>query len=184
MESVLIISAGIAPVLLSRVANSADPPRSAPLALALAKASLALSALFALLIVLLPEQLFTSVLGKGFAGIKPVMLMYAPAVLFISFFGTLSQFFSAVGRQRTVLICYSAGFLHTLVAGPFFVHRFGIYGAALTACVSFFLMLLGISALFMKAGNIRPRDFLMIRPDFRLLLEEVFRKSPVNERGS
>jgi O-antigen/teichoic acid export membrane protein len=76
IESVLIITNGISPVLLARVANQGNTLKSTEMTLSLSKASFLFSALAIFIIFLLPEKLFVYILGNGFSGTKNLMMLF------------------------------------------------------------------------------------------------------------
>lgn len=170
-ESILIITGAIAPVLLSRVANESDNKISTEMTLVLAKLSFLFSLLAITLLILIPDHFFTTILGSGFAGIKSIMLLYAPGVMTVSFFNVIVNYFSARGMQRIILLCYGAGFVFTLVAAPSLVKYYDIRGAAFTANISYFIMAACICPLFIYRSDFSLKRLLSLKEDVKLLRE-------------
>ncbi len=166
-ESVLIIMNGILPVLLARTANASNTP--AALALSLSKASLLLSAAVLLFIFLLPESVYVFVLGKGFSGIRQLIVLYAPGVLLVSGFGIISGYFSAIGRPAIVLIYNALGFACSLLLAPFLVQRYHASGAAITACIANAVIALAAYSSFFAINKLPLKQLFSIKEDYNNL---------------
>lgn len=177
IESVLIISNGISPILLARVANQGNTEKSTEMTLSLSKASLLFSMLAVFVIFLLPEKLFVYLLGDGFVGTKNLMLLYAPGILMVSIFGIVSNYFSAIGKLKLVLLCNSFGFVATLILAPFLVKKYDMDGAAYTANISYFIIAIAIYVSFFKLNKLPLRRLFSLKEDFKNLKELVVSKN-------
>ncbi len=173
MEALLIIVNSISPVLLARISNEGNTLKSVHMTLALSKASFVFSLAFVLVIFLVPDSFFVFVLGEGFAGIKNLMMVYAPGILMVSLFGTISYYYSAIGKQKLVLFCYSLGFISTLALAPFLIRRFGNAGAAYNANISYLLMALAVCSSFIITNKLSLKRFFSIRTDYENLRQFV-----------
>lgn len=169
IESVLIISNGIAPVLLSRVANDGDNEKSRVITLSLAKGSFILSVGCVAVISLLPDSFFVFVLGKDFANIKSVMLMYSPGILMLSFAGIISHYFSATGKLKTILICNSLGFICAMILSHLLIKDHRLIGAAISADISYSILAISLCIAFFKLNKIPLKRLFEIGPDYRNL---------------
>lgn len=169
MESVLIITNSIAPILLARIANQGNTPASVEMALSLSKAGLLFGSMAVLVIFLLPADFFVLVMGNGFAGIKRLMLLYAPGVLAVGLSGTISSYFSAIGRQRLVLLCYGLGFVSTLLLAPVLISRYGVAGAAYNANITYFIVAAAICSSFVISNRLPLKRFFSVTEDYKNL---------------
>ena len=177
IESVLIISNGISPILLARVANQGNTEKSTEMTLSLSKASLLFSILAVFVIFLLPENLFVYLLGDGFVGTKNLMMLYAPGILMVSIFGIVSNYFSAIGKLKLVLLCNSFGFVATLILAPFLVKKYDMDGAAYTANISYFIIAIAIYVSFFKMNKLPFKRLFSLKEDFKNLKELVISKN-------
>lgn len=173
VESILIISNGIAPVLLSRVANSGDSERSRTMTLSLAKASFLLSVLCVVILALIPDSFFISILGEGFTGIKEIMMMYSPGILALSFAGIISHYFSATGRLKIILLSNSLGFLFAIVLAHVLIPRYRLAGAAISADISYTVLTLGLTVFFFIRSGLKFSAIFTLKKDM-LNLKELF----------
>jgi O-antigen/teichoic acid export membrane protein len=177
IESVLIISNGIAPVLLSRVANSGDSERSRRMTLGLAKASFLLSIFCVFVIALLPDKFFTMILGEGFIGIKKIMLLYSPGILALSFAGMISHYFSATGKLKIILFCNGMGFLFAMVLAHILIPQYRLTGAAISADVSYSVLTICLIFVFLRKGKQEIKSLFTIQKDFQELRELFFTRN-------
>lgn len=150
MEALLIIVNAISPVLLSRMANKSNESENWSISLTLAKFSLLVSFCITMLVYLIPDSIFTRIFGEGFAGIKSVMIWYAPSVLLASFFMVLNNYFIALGKQKEIVISFASGFIGSMVLAPILVSAYGMKGAALNAFLSFLIISLSLTYKFFK----------------------------------
>jgi len=178
MEALLIIVNAISPVLLARIANEGDTLKSADLALVLAKASLIFSLFGVVIIYLLPESFFIFVLGEGFSGIRQLMLLYAPGILMVSLFSPISYYFTAIGRQKIVLLCYCTGFFSTLLLAPIFIAKYNTAGAALNANIAYLLIAVAICSCFVGTSKLSFSRFFSFGTDYRNLKKMFSSKTP------
>lgn len=175
-ESVLIITNGIAPVLIARAANSNNRATTAHLALSLSKLSFLFSCLAMFIVLIIPESVYVRILGNGFIGIKHLMLLYAPGVLLVSFFATICNYLSAIGNQIQVLYSYLAGFLIALVLAPVLINFFGIVGAPYTAAISYLAIAIATSVIFRRVNKMSFADFFSFKGAYQQVKRIVLSK--------
>lgn len=144
MESVWIIANGITPIVLSKISNTGDTPFTRGITLTLAKASLLLSCIAALIVWFLPDSLFVYLLGNDFSETRNIMLFIAPGILFISFSTVISHYFSGLGNLKFITLCNFLGFIFTVILAPILVKKYGLYGAAITANVTYLVSSLAL----------------------------------------
>lgn len=177
VESVLIISNGIAPVLLSRVANDGDNERGRRMTLSLAKASFILSLFCLLIIVLIPNSVFVFLLGSGFENAKAIMMMYSPGILMLSFAGIISHYFSATGKLKTILLCNGLGFATAMVLAHLLIRKYSYTGAAISADVSYSVLTISLCVAFFLINRIKPKELFSLREDYTNLKSLFFARN-------
>ncbi len=169
MESIWVIMAAFNPIVLSKVANRGDGVYSRSIAFTLAKLSFLLTLCAGLVVLVLPDALFTFILGKSFVGIKPIMLAYLPGILCISFSGIIAHYFSALGQLKRTLICNSFGFVFTIVMAPFLIKQHGLQGALWVANISYALSSLALVSSFLVYTKQPLRTIFNVRADWNTL---------------
>mgnify|MGYP000961916159 FL=1 len=170
-ESILIFATGVSPILLSTAANIGKNDKTTDMALSLSKVSLALGLLGVGILVFLPETLFVFVLGKGFEGIRHIMLIYSPGVLLMGVFIIISNYFLAIGKQKIVLLSYGLGFISTLILAPVLIKKNGVEGAAYSANIANLVMVLAICSSFIFSNGLTLKRFFSLKEDYLSLIK-------------
>lgn len=173
IESVLIISNGITPILLSRVANDGDNERSRTLTLSLAKASFLLSFFCVLIIAVIPNNFFVFLLGSGFENAKSIMMMYSPGILMLSFAGIISHYFSATGKLKIILLCNGLGFVTAMILAHLLIIKYSYTGAAISADISYSVLTISLCVAFFLANKLKFKELFSLREDY-LNLKNLF----------
>jgi O-antigen/teichoic acid export membrane protein len=117
----------------------------------------------------IPQSFFPLFLGRGFAGIRWVMVSYFPVVLFQSVLLIMNSYFTGRGKQRIILYCYLAGTAVAIVVTPVLIKYNGISGAAMGAKLVFGLSSLLALVFFVKNERIPFKELLLFRKDFLYL---------------
>ena len=175
IESTWIIGGSITPILLSKVANSKDQNIYGTTTLLFSKLSFLLSLLCVVLLALLPNELFTFILGKDFSQIKTIMLCLAPGILCISFSVIISHYFSAKGIQKVQLIANLSGLLITFTLSYYMISHYQLIGACIVASLAYFIQSLVVTVFFLKEQKLNLPEFLSLRQDM-LLFKSLLKK--------
>lgn len=149
-ESLLLLANAAVPVLLSQLSEKNSSPKVVILLLKLILIVL-IPALLLLLVI--PEQVYTVVIGEAFVGIKNVMVLYSPAVVFQCLSILLAQFFTATGKQLELIKAYVPAFLITIFVAPLAIHNFGFAGAAIISSVCFFIVFVILYYKYCRTNN-------------------------------
>jgi O-antigen/teichoic acid export membrane protein len=169
IESVWIIANGVTPIVLSKVANTGDSPANQRLILSIAKACFLLSALAVGVICLLPASLFTNWLGQDFAPTKQIMLWLIPGILTVSFSTVIIHYYSGLGNYRLIALCNLAGFLFTVSGGPFLIGKYELWGAAMTANLSYLIAAIAIFFVFLAKTRFGIKELFGLKEDIKNL---------------
>jgi O-antigen/teichoic acid export membrane protein len=145
--------------------------------LSLSKASLLFSLLAVTVIFLLPEDVFIYLLGDGYVGIKHLMMLYSPGILMVSFFGIISNYFSALGKLKLTLVCNSFGFLISLIFAPILIKKYDIEGAAYTVNLAYLAVAIAIGVAFFLSNNMKLKRLLSFKNDIKNIKELVASKN-------
>ncbi len=165
IESILIISNGISPVLLSKIANQGNTTQNQQITLSLSKVSFVLSVIGIGVIAILPNRFFIFMLGNDSTYIKYYMLLYAPGIIMLSFSGIISHYFSALGKLKTIVLCNSFGFLVTISLAPLLIKKYNIVGAAIIANIAYALNCIVLVIVFFKSNKLSFLQLINIKND-------------------
>lgn len=149
-EGAWLVPKSIGGVLYSKVSNLEEERRQVQLTLILFKVSILFGLLSAVLLLLLPDRLYTTVFGAEINGLRPIILYLAPGLMAMSGSQVLSHYFSGTGWIRHNLIGSGLGLVVTLVVGWSLIPVLGLDGAALTASLAYCTSLLYQLIVFMR----------------------------------
>jgi O-antigen/teichoic acid export membrane protein len=136
-ESVWVISNGISMVQYARISNMKDRKHAQELTVSLSKISFLATLAVMIVLVLLPSDLFRFIFGPDFAGLPSILLTLSAGITAFGLTCIYSHYFSGIGKMHISSYSSVVGFAITLVAGFLLVPRYGIQGAAMTACASY-----------------------------------------------
>jgi len=169
IESILIISNSAAPVILTYIANKRNVGLNVQLTFLLSKMCFLLTLCFVLVLLLIPSEFFSYLLGKDFSSTKLVMMSLSPGVLFISFSTIISHYFAGLGRQRLIAVANFSGLMVTVVSSYFLIPRFQLLGACYATSLSYFAASCFLVYLFMKENKLSFVSLFALKGDFKLL---------------
>lgn len=169
IESVLIISNSASTIILTYIANKRNDQQSTTVTFFLSKLCFLLSLVCVLVLILIPAEFFTFLLGKDFSQTKEVMLLLSPGILCISFSTVISHYFSGMGRQQLIATANLAGLATTMATGYFLVNQFQLRGACYAACLSYFVASMIMVMMFMREHKLSAASLFSIRKDLRTL---------------
>lgn len=169
IESVLIITNSITPILLAKVARTENNEQNVKFTLIFAKLCFVFSLLAMLVLYIVPDEFFTMLLGNKFDHCKPIMLLLAPGIVFLSFSGILSHYYSGTGNLKTVSFINLFGFISTLILAPILIKLYGITGAAISTNISYFITFIVSIIIFMRTNMIKTNQLFSIKDDLNEL---------------
>ncbi len=136
-ESAWIAPRSLGMVLLSRVSNTHSADLRRKLTLTTMKLALTLATVVIILLLIMPEAVFSLAFGKEIHGLHPIILALAPGILSMAASQAFSHYFSGTGHTKVNLIGSAFGVAITAGTGPWLVEHHGLIGAALTASAAY-----------------------------------------------
>ncbi len=136
-ESVWVISNGIAMVQYARIANMGNRKEAQELTIALSKISFLATLLAVGIMLCLPSGLFVSLFTSEFIQLPYIIACLSAGICAFGLASMYSHYFSGIGKMHISATGSLVGFIVTLVLGFILVPRYGVTGAALTACCSY-----------------------------------------------
>jgi O-antigen/teichoic acid export membrane protein len=153
IESVWMISSSITLLQYSRIVNSTDKKYALQLTELLTKYGMLVAFVALIPIVLLPSAVYTTIFGPDFSELNRLIWVLAPGIWVFNYTLILGHYFSGTGRYYINAIASGVGFIVTIVAVFILVPKFGIYGAAISATISYFCSSLVVIYFFIKSGG-------------------------------
>jgi O-antigen/teichoic acid export membrane protein len=136
-ESVWVISNGISMVQYARIANMKVRKDAQDLSISLSRISFLATLLVMIILVFLPSGLFAAIFGSDFNLLPDVIRLLSLGICSFGLSCIYSHYFSGIGKMHISSYSSVVGLCVTVAAGFMLVPRYGIYGAALTACCSY-----------------------------------------------
>jgi O-antigen/teichoic acid export membrane protein len=136
-EGLRVIGQSISLVQFSAISNTDDEKYARRLTIKLMKFSVLLTLTAVVVLIVLPESVYTWLFSKDFAGVKVVILALSPGVLALAANNIFSHYFSGLGNPRINLWSNVVGFIITIAFALILIPRYGIAGAAVTTSLSY-----------------------------------------------
>ena len=124
-------------------------------------------------LVILPNELFTYLLGKDFESVKSVILLLGPGICFIAYKAQMSHYFSGLGKIYINATASFCSLVINLVFALFLIPRYGIEGAAISASISYFGALTVLGFYFKKERQIPTSFFIPQQDEINLVKEKI-----------
>lgn len=153
IESVWMISGSITLFQYSRIVNTTDKKYAITLTETLTKYGMFVAFLALIPIILLPSQVYSLIFGPDFKDLNRLIWVLAPGIWVFNYTLILGHYFSGTGRYYINAIASGIGFLVTIPAVFILVPVYGIYGAAISATISYFCSSLVVNIYFVKSGG-------------------------------
>ena len=180
IESVWMISGSVALVQYSKIANSEDKKFNQNLSAELLRISLLVTFIVLLPIVLLPSSFYTFLFGKDFSDINRIMWLVAPGILVFVNALILGHYFSGSGKYYVNTIGSGIGLIITNALSYILIPRFGYFGAAATASLSYFATTVFVSWYFCRESKIKLISLLPLPKYFSgyyIMIKQYFYKN-------
>ncbi len=172
-EGLWLISRSIAMVQYSRLSNEMNYDYSVRLTLTFAKITWVVTGLAMVLLLLVPDFVFTALFSARFGDVKLVILSLAVGIVTLSVSMIFSGFFSSINKPYHNTISSAIGLVFTIVFGFILIPRYGIIGAGIAASFSYSFATLYQFIVFSRMTKLTFRDFLLTRAEVQLLYGEV-----------
>ena len=139
-EGVNIIGQSIGLVEFSALSNTEQKQRASVLTMRFMKLSVLLTFTALLIICLLPTAFYEWLFSGEFAGIRTVILLMSPGIVFFSAHTVLFNYFSGTGKPKYNLYASLIGLSVTLISAFVMIPWLGIRGAAITTTLTYFAL--------------------------------------------
>lgn len=150
VEIIWIICKSISSIHYSKSVNLKSAEKQILLTQRLSKMSLILTVPSVLILLLLPNDLFSWILGKSFGDFKPLFLSLAPGVLFLAVFTIFNHHFSGVEKNMINVKASLLGNIITVTTGFLTIQHFGILAGGIATSAAYFGMFLYLFRQFNK----------------------------------
>ena len=172
-EGVKIIGNSIGLVQFSALSNTDDQERANLLTLRFIKISVMLTLVAMIVVSLLPTSLFEWLFSKEFSGIRSVIILMAPGIVFFSAHNILANYFQGTGMPKYNLYASIIGLAITLPSVYILIPRLGIAGAAISTSITFAAIFVYQWIVFHRLTGIKLSQLILNRDDWEWVKEEI-----------
>jgi O-antigen/teichoic acid export membrane protein len=154
-ESLWLIAKSISLVQYARISNTSDRKYAQRLTMQLSKASMLISIIFLVPLLLLPSGFYSFIFGEGFSDVRLVIWALAPGVVIYNFSILLGHYFSGTGRYHINAIASTLGLVVSLILYFAMIPAYSITGAGIATSISYLFTTLVLLVFFIRddAGN-------------------------------
>ncbi len=172
-EGLWITGKSMSVVQYSKLSNIEDREYSKRLTLAFGKVSFLITFFLLIILILLPQSVFSSLFGPDFHELPIVIISLASGILFFSLTFSLSSYFSGIGKPYHNSIAAGIGFVFTVSLGLILIPRYKLAGAGITASVVYLSMLVYQLFFFLKISGAKAKELLLTLGDIKLFIAEL-----------
>ena len=172
-EGLWLISRSISTVQYSRLSNEMNFDYSVRLTLTMAKITWVVTGFAMLILLSIPDMVFTSLFTSKFGDLKLVIASLAVGIVALSVSMIFSGFFSGINKPYHNTISSAIGLVFTLGLGLMLIPKFGIIGAGISATFSYSFATLYQFIIFSRITKLTARDFLLTKTEIRILFSEI-----------
>jgi O-antigen/teichoic acid export membrane protein len=140
-EAILMASSSLGLVIYSNVANQKDNSDMIGFVKRSILASILVTVGLYLIVLLIPNVFYNTLLGKDFTSVKSFMLMYFPAILCMSVTQILSHYFSGKGNFKVNFVAGVISAVYIVIIGNYAIKEYGIKGIMLATSTALLLQL-------------------------------------------
>lgn len=179
-EAVWNIGKSLSIVQYAKLSNEEDKDYGRTLSLSFFKISFLVSFPILLVILFVPDSVYTFVFGKTIYGLQNLILLLAAGIMANSSAMIFSHHFSGKGKHHLNSITSALGLVVTLILGFLLIPKMGVQGAAITASSTYCFQLIFSGVIFMRMEMIHPKDLFISRADLKKVKELFSQKISAN----
>lgn len=154
VESLLLISNSFVAVLYPKISNSMNKKYSQLLTQQMTKMSIAFCLVALVPLILLPSEFWVWLFGAEFTGVRLVIVLLAPGIVFYNISMVINHYFSGLGRYRISTLAYFIGLVLVVICSVIIIPKYGIAEAAIISSLSYIATALFYMIYFSKDAKI------------------------------
>ncbi|MCK9422320.1 MAG: polysaccharide biosynthesis C-terminal domain-containing protein [Bacteroidales bacterium] len=179
-EGLWLVSRSMAMVQYSRLSNEMNNDYAVRLTLTFAKITWILTLLGMLVLLAIPESVFTTVFGSQFGDVRLVIASLALGIVTLSISMIFSGFFSSINKPYHNTISSAIGLVFTIGLGFLLIPVWGIVGAGIAATCSYTMATVYQFIIFTRMTKLTLRDFMLTRKEIGQFMNEIRKMTAKN----
>ena len=184
-EGLRIIGQSIALVQFSTISSTKDSGYARILTIKLMKFTVVLTLAAVIILIAIPEHVYSWLFSKDFTDIKPIIIALSPGVIALAVNNIFSHYFSGLGNPKINMWANLVGLVFTLILAFTLIPLFGYIGAAITASISYTSTVVYQYIVFKKTTATRLIEWIPGKKDiddFLILTKEVLKNTRDNTK--
>jgi O-antigen/teichoic acid export membrane protein len=155
IESLLLISNSFVAVLYPKISNSINKKYAQLLTIQMTKMSVAFCILALMPLSFLPSKFWVWLFGNEFKGVRQVILLLAPGIVFYNISMMINHYFSGLGKYRVSTVAYLIGLILVVLGSVLIIPNYGIREAAILSSLSYMATAVFYMIYFSKEAKIK-----------------------------
>jgi O-antigen/teichoic acid export membrane protein len=168
-EFILLASQSIALVEYSRISNSDNLEYARDITIKLTKIGFLVTLCITLILLVLPTTVYGMVFGRDFSSIPTVLLTMSPGIIAFGTSIIIFNYFAGIGKNRMNAVAAFVGLISNILLCYLLIPIFGLYGAGITASISFILMSGVLTGMFLWETDTRFGELIIKKGDIDYL---------------
>lgn len=168
-EALLMPGRSIATVQYARISRRQKELYARRITILFMKLSFVVTLVGTVVLVAIPSDFFTLLLGNDFKQVKPILWAMSFGIVALSAEIVLSHYFSGTGQQKMNSLSALIGLIITLLGCYLLIPKYGALGAAFSTAFSYCGMFLFLLFLMVKDRKSKVIDFIPRKDDWKLL---------------
>ncbi|HSH64600.1 MAG TPA: polysaccharide biosynthesis C-terminal domain-containing protein, partial [Bacteroidia bacterium] len=173
IESLLLISNSFVSILYPKVSNSFNKKYSQLLTQQMTKMSIAFCMLALIPLLLIPSSFWIWLFGMEFNGVRKVIVLLSPGIIFYNISMVINHYFSGLGRYRVSTIAYFLGLIVVVLLSLVFIPRYGIVEAGIISSLSYIVTAVFYMVYFSKEAKIKVTKLFPALSDVSWLMKRI-----------
>ncbi|MFT5669077.1 MAG: O-antigen/teichoic acid export membrane protein, partial [Vicingaceae bacterium] len=164
-EGLLLPSKSIGTVQYAKISSQKSKTKAARLTVTLLKVTLLLTIPITVLLILLPEVVYTTLLSADFNRTPEVISVMGIGIIALAGEIILSRYFSGTGQQKINAVSSTVGLAVTVIAGFTLIPIYGLLGAAACASLSYLSIFIFLLIKIIRGTSLKLSDFILKKQD-------------------
>lgn len=179
-ESIWLVGRSINLVQYARIANTDNKEYAQQLTVLLTKATVIISVMLLVIMVLLPPAFYVFIFGKGFSDVAQVIRSLAPGILFFNIALIVEHYFSGIGKYHINTIASLVGLVVAIICFSILIPSHGIVGAGVATSISYLTTAVFVIFYFIRESKMKWWSLLPLKSDYVYFIKEI--KNALPER--
>ncbi len=173
VESLLLISSSFVSILYPKVSNSFNIKYAQLLTQQMTKMSIVFCMLALVPLLMIPSDFWIWLFGNEFKGVRKVIFLLSPGIVFYNISFVLSHYYSGLGKYRISVVAFSLGLVVVSVLSLLFIPHYGLEEAGIITSLCYITTAVFYMFYFSKDAGIKVYQLFPLPGDLNWVLKRV-----------